>query len=252
MSKPSRDPSVNQEPHLRGKGYQSDSSEARVERARPGRDSEDQRVEHSVWDEPGVSPDVAGPPPDGELTYRAWLQKRRDETSAEASWGITFAVAALAGPLAIAGALWGSGQTALSLLAVVVFGPLVEEMVKVAIPLYLVEKRPFLFVSRVQIGVCAVAGGLAFAAIENLLYLNVYVPEPSEELIRWRWTVCVALHTTCSFVLGLGLMRIWGDTWQRMARPRVGLGYPFFLAGIVLHGAYNGFAVIYSLTGDRF
>ena len=255
MSVPSRDDSVFDEPHVRGGGYRPDPSEARVSSAGEGTDrgdeSEDERVEHTVWDEPGLSPVLAGAVPPAELTYRRWLEKRRGQVSPAKSWMVTFLVVLVAGPWAFLGAFWGRGQTAFSIVALVLFGPIVEEMMKNAVGLYVVEKRPFLFRSSGQIAVCALAGGFVFAALENLLYLGVYTSSASIALVQWRWTVCVAMHMGCSLIVGMGLIRIWRDTWQRLARPRITLGFPFIVAAVIAHGAYNGFALVLAAAGYR-
>ena len=103
-----------------------------------------------------------------------------------------------------------------------------------------------------QIVICALAGGLVFAVIENFLYLHVAIKNPPEWLIYWRWTVCVALHTGCSLIAGLGLMRIWADTTVNRVRPRLSLGSPLLLTAVIIHGCYNGFAVILSLAEQTF
>jgi len=255
MSGSSSDPSISGEPHLRGGGFRPDPSEARADRtlrkARGKRDPEEEAVEHGVWDEPGISPVLAGAPLPGQLTYRAWLEKRWGEVSPARSWGVTLAIALAAGPWAILGALYGSGQTVFSILAIVLFGPVVEEVMKVAAATYIVERKPYLFTHPAQIAICALAAGLAFASVENVLYLHVYIPDPPSWLTRWRWTVCVVLHTGCTFIAGLGLMRIWRDTWRRRARPRLSLGFPYLVAAMVIHGTYNGFAVILEFVKHR-
>lgn len=261
MTKDSHDPSVFDEPHLRGKPFEADRSEVKADptmaKARAKDQAEEERIEQSVWDEPGISPALAGVAPEGELTYRDWVEKRRGEFSAAKSWGITLLIAAAAGPWAVLGVFVGSGSvydrgTAIGAMVVCVVGPVIEEMMKVAAGLYIVEKRPFFFRSRIQIALCAIAGGFAFACIENVLYLHVYVPIPPPGLVRWRWTICVALHTGCSFIASLGLMRIWEDVWKRRARPRIHLGFPYLVTAVVLHGAYNAFALVLALTRFHF
>ena len=211
--------------------------------------SEAEKVEHTVWDEPGLSHELAGQPNPAELTYAGWLDKRLSQTSAARSWGIVCLLVLLSGPWAVVGAVWGSGQTGMSVLALVVFAPLVEETMKLAAAAYVVEKRPFLFQSRFQILVCALASGLAFATLENLLYLKVYIPAPSPALSAWRWTVCTGLHTGCSLIGGLGLARIWKDLWARRGRARQPLGFPYLVTAVVIHGTYNGLAVLFHITG---
>jgi len=255
MRKRRSDPSVLGEPHLRAGPHVPDPSEARaarvLDKARASADAEDQRVEHTVWDEPGLSPELAGQAPPAQLTYSRWLEKRRGEVSGARSWGVTLALALAAGPWAVLGAFYGSGQTAFSLIVIVLIGPTVEEVMKTAAAMYVIERRPFLFKSPVQIAVCVVAGALVFATLENLLYLNVYVPQPPVWLVRWRWSVCVALHVGCTLVAGLGLMRIWRDTWERRARPRLVLGFPYLVTAIVIHGTYNALAVVLTFVQQR-
>ena len=252
----SHDPSVRDEPHLCGKRFEPDPSETRAahtlrrERARRGA-TDDQRIEHTVWDEPGLSSELAGPVPEGVLKYRDWLLKRRDEVSSFRSWATTIGLALVAGPWALLGGLWGWRQTGLGVVAAVVFAPVVEEMMKVAAALYVVEKRPFLFRGPVQIIVCVLAVAFTFAAVENLLYVGLYgLASPS--LVRWRWTVCVAMHMAASCIAGLGLVRVWQDVWERRDRARLRLAFPYLLGAIALHGSYNAFVVLLASAGYGF
>ena len=129
-------------------------------------------------------------------------------------------------------------------LGAILFAPLVEEIMKNAGALWVVETHPHWFRSRLQIGICVVASGAAFALVENLLYLHVYVPNPSGDLILWRWTVCVLLHMTCALVAGFGTMRIWRNTVENAVRPQLALGAPAMIAAMTIHGLYNAMATI--------
>lgn len=204
--------------------------------------------DQSVWDEPALSSELAGEPPPEAQSYCNWLQEARARTSADKTWIVTVAASLLAGPWAILGAILGSLETATTrFFLIVVFGPLVEEIMKIAIPLLVVERAPHLFRRGSQILLCAFSGGLLFACIENLIYLNIYVPDPSPGLTLWRWTACVALHSFCSLLGGWGVLRIWRDTWRRMDRPRLGLAVPPLAAAAVIHGAYNGLATFWQV-----
>ncbi len=252
---PSSDQSVFSEPHMRSRGFRPDPSDRRVDGTLGtfrGKSAPDDGIEHSVWDEPGISHDFSGPVPDGELTYASWLEKRRNETTIGKSWLVACAVALLAGPWAVLGAFWGQGQTAFSVVMIVVFAPVVEETMKVSAALYIVEKKPFLFRTAGQIALCSVMSGLVFATLENLLYLRVYIPDASPGLAAWRWTVCTAMHTFCSLIAGLGVMRIWQDLWRRKARPRLALSFPFAMAAIVVHGGYNALVVLLEGVWEKF
>lgn len=245
---------VDQEPHFRDGPRAPDPSEHRAWKTlrRRGPVSEGEAAENSVWDEPAHSAELSGGTPDGALTYETWLVKRRYSTSVARTWGVTVALALAAGPWAVLGSFWGAGETPWGLLALIVFAPLVEETMKTAATTWVVEKRPFLFGSRVQIAVCCLGSGLAFAAIENLIYLNVYVPDPSPALVAWRWSVCMAMHAGCTFVAGLGLMRIWKRTMDHRTPPRLSLGAPCLVAAMAIHGAYNGAAILLEKTVLQF
>jgi len=252
MARPPDDPSAFEEPHVRG-GFRPDPSEKRAER-NLGRSAPtpEQAVEHSVWDEPGLSHELAGGVPEDGVTYGRWLEERLSEVDARRSWATVLIIVLAAGPFAVLGTLMGVGGGSWGIVILVVMGPVAEEVMKIALPLWVVERRPFLFRSAAQILVCALLGGLAFAAIENLVYLHVYVPDPPPGLVRWRWTVCMALHACCSVVAALGLVKVWRDTWQRRARPRLHLAYPYMVLAVVLHGAYNALAIVLEVTGYVF
>ena len=203
----------------------------------------------SVWDEPTTSAVIAGETPADATTYARWLEARLAERDVGRSWVITGLIALCAGPLAVIGAFWGSGQTTFSVFALVVFGPVVEEVAKLAAPTYLVERRPFEFLTRAQILICGASAGLVFAAIENLIYLYVYVPNPSPGLVVWRWTVCVALHTGCSMIGAIGLASAWRQGIEERRRADLAGAARWLVLAIVIHGAYNGLALVLQVGG---
>jgi len=206
-------------------------------------------VEHTVWSEPALSVDLAGTPGEDQLTYPSWLKENIRETTFLKSWWITLLVALAAGPWGVAGAMADSGGSSFGLLMLAVFGPVAEEITKVAAALWVVEKRPFFFRSFGQILICAACGGLAFAAIENVIYTRVYFPEHTPEFSQFRWTVCVALHMGCSSIAGIGLVRIWRATMRDLSPPRLALGVPWFITAMVIHGVYNLSTMFASAAG---
>ena len=256
MAKKRRAPSVFDEPHMRGGELKADPSEERAEtvlwRERAAGASDDARVDHTVWDEPGLSAELAGAPPADGLTYRRWLARRRSEVSPARTWAVTAGLALAAGPWAVLGAVLGSREGGFAILAVLVFGPVAEEVMKVAAPLCVVERRPFLFRSPVQIAVCALAAGLAFAAIENLFYLGFYRSGPQSGMVMWRWTVCVAVHMGCSLVAWMGVIRVWRDVWQRGDRPRLWLAFPYQVVAILIHALYNASVLLFAVGSGAF
>ncbi len=263
---PSHNPDVFHEPHLRPLGSHPlcprcgyDLSGLPPGRcpecgARPFEPSPDEaeRVDQSVWDEPGLSRPLAGDPGESPLTFSAWFRRKRTGTTPLHSWMAVLGVALAAGPWAVLGTFWGAGQSLVSVLALTLLGPMVEEVMKISAATYVVERRPYLFRSRTQVLVCGLAAGLAFAAIENILYLGVYIDRPSASLVAWRWTVCVALHAGCTMIASLGLARIWKRTEKTGERPDLSIGFPYLVAAVVVHGSYNGLALLMSLAPAEF
>ena len=123
---------------------------------------------------------------------------------------------------------------------------------KVACLLWIIEKRPFRFTSRMQIAICAIAGGLAFAVIENLLYQLRPEVRENPDIMQWRWTVCVALHVTCCLISSLGLMRTWNLSMTRKEKPNMATSAVFIMAAAILHGLYNLGCILFELKEKVF
>ena len=201
-------------------------------------------AENSVWDEPGTSVLLSGPADTAAVTWFGFHQQMVAQTAASRSWLVTLAVALVAGPAAILGTFWAGAGGFVGAVMMVVMGPTIEEIFKIALPLWIVEKRPWLFRSGLQVMLCAAWGGFVFAVVENLLYLNVYIPDPSPQLILWRWTVCVALHTGCSLVAAVGLLEIRRQMLRQARRPQLSDGAAWLVAAICIHGLYNAAAIL--------
>lgn len=208
-------------------------------------------IDNTVWDEPGLARELTGAAPADQPTYARWLEHHRANWTLAQSWFITITLALIAGPFAIAGALWGSGQSIFSILMLTIIGPLTEEMMKIAAPTLAVESRPYFFRSGLQIILCGICGGLAFAAIENLVYLFIYIKDPTPTIIAWRWTVCVALHTCCSAIASVGLRRTWSESIRAGTRPKLSRAFPALILATVVHGLYNTAALLME-TADFF
>jgi hypothetical protein len=247
------DPGVENEPHFDRGEFRPDPSEERAARdLSRDRECEDDSVAHSVWDEPGLSRELVGKTPEDATHFAEWALRRRKQTSTATTWLVTAGIVACAGPFAILGAFMGTGGSVFGLLLAVVVAPVVEETMKNGLALIVVETRPFLFRSKLQIGICALVAGLAFAAIENLMYLHVYIPNPESGLVLWRWTICVALHTGCALIGALGVMRMWQDVWRDSKRANVNRAFPYLATAAVIHGVYNLLAVLAGMTGFGF
>ncbi|MEO1235777.1 MAG: PrsW family glutamic-type intramembrane protease [Planctomycetota bacterium] len=168
--------------------------------------------------------------------YAAWLTECQAQTSAARTWLVTLGIALAGGPWAVLGALLSTfGGT----IAIIVVAPVVEEVMKVALITLLIETRPYLLRTRAQIYAAAAGSGLAFATIENLIYLNLYIPNPTPDIIAWRWIVCTVLHVGCALVAAVGADRVWRQTLTERRPPTAPIRLRWLVLAIALHGTYN-------------
>ena len=132
-------------------------------------------------------------------------------------------------------------------LAIAVAGPVAEELAKIAAPLMMLEKRPWLFSSGASLaGLCALSG-LVFATIENLVYFFVYIQDPTPEIVLWRLFACTALHVACASLSGFGLARAWRRAAAARGAAEPSLATPWIVAAMAVHGAYNALATAWEL-----
>jgi len=189
------------------------------------------------------------PAPPDAASYQGWLRTRAKQTSLLRGWVGAVLAAILGGPWAIGAALtWGhpviTGAGGGMIVLATVFGPTMEEMMKLAAGACLVEVKPYLFRKKEQLQVATIGAALLFAVIENIIYLNVYIPNPSVELVIYRWTVCVAMHTGCTFVAAHGLVSVWERAVTELRPPQLSQGFRWLVIAIVLHGCYNAATLV--------
>lgn len=209
-------------------------------------DTYSERPIGQAGDEPGLA-DVADGRPEA---FADLYLRRRSDTSPTTRWLAALAVVALAGPFGILGALGAvtAQLTLFGIVAVVVLGPAVEEITKAIGPVVLVERYPWLVPAAWVIPVMTIAGGLGFAVIENWIYLNVYIEDPTPEIIRWRWVFGPTVHGVSSLLVGVGLRASWLHSIRTRSVPSLRIGQAWVVAGIVFHGAYNLVAVVLEAT----
>lgn len=280
-----RKPSIHDEPHFQPRAGEKDPSEAVAGRAIDReRDRGAYRPGNSVYDEPDIFPGRTGevivqdwtcrscgynlrgiplemrcpecgkrewyrPPPPGREHFRLWFESNQQRISARQSWVAAALAAAAGGVFAIVGALLEGpgGAMALSMpLISILFAPVVEESLKVAAAGYLVEAKPYVLRDSAQIWLAAVGAAAVFAAVENAFYLLWLRPNPSVELVVWRWTVCVAVHMICTGVAARGLVRAWRECVTEYRVARVATAFPDLVVAILLHAAYNAAAIGYN------
>lgn len=183
------------------------------------------------------------PPPPGEDSYETWLSHHRSRVRARHGWQVACAAAALGGVFAVVTALVKTapgGALIMGMpLVTILFAPLVEETMKIATASYLIETKPYVFDRVGQIQLATLGSAFVFAVIENLLYLHVYLPNPSTTLILWRWFACTGLHVGATALATRGLVDVWEQTMTEKRRPELSKAFPALIAAILLHGCYN-------------
>lgn len=244
--KPDNRPGIENEPQYQATPHAPDPTEARTDKLFQGRQSAhsspDAAAGESIWDEPTLNPILSGAPGEGAVTWASHLHRKQAETSDTTSLLVMLAVSLAAAPWAILGVFYYGHATFLFVVAVIFFAPFLEEILKVSVLTWVVEVKPWLFRHGYQVLFCGLAGGFFFGVLENLLYLYVYIPNPSTSIIIWRWTVCTALHTTCSGLAAVGLWRVWSQTIRTATRAHLPRALPWLLAAMILHGGYNALA----------
>ena len=130
------------------------------------------------------------------------------------------------------------------LLAAIMVAPPVEEILKAAIPIMVLEHRANWLSRGRDLLWFAMGSALVFAVVENLLYQFFYLENPSSELLMWRWIACTAMHVTATGLSGVGLMRTYERGVRTGRKPRFVWEWPWLIGAIAVHMAYNAYAAL--------
>ena len=148
-----------------------------------------------------------------------------------------FVIAAAGGVLGILGAIIQEMSQA-SLLAIFVAAPMIEEAMKPAGVYILLVRWPKLLTSRIYTAFLAAVGGLSFAIVENVIYLQVYYPEHTQALVIFRYSVCLTMHMVCSFILGFGInQKLLASVKGEF--PFLKGNKKFFFIPMIIHSLFN-------------
>ncbi len=228
--------SARSEPNFQRKPFAPDPSERSADPVGLP-ESELEQIRDSVLNEPAITG------ADDSYFLGDWIARKQAECSRLGNLAIVAAAAVLTGPFAVVGVFLAGSQSWYGSMYVILFGPIIEEMLKQAGMVYLLEKKPYRIFAAWQFVFSAIIAALAFASIENLLYIQVYsraatIQNP-EYFAAFRWTVCTSLHVTCSIIASLGLIRVWKKQLADRKNADLSRAYPFFAAAMCLHGLYN-------------
>ena len=163
---------------------------------------------------------------------------------------VVLVIAILGGFLGILGSLVAEIQRGggFVLGPIIIAAPVIEEAMKPAGVYISLIKWPQALRSPLHIAVLCALGGLVFGLVESWVYVNVYVDNPTDEFIRFRYTVPVAMHVVCSFVFGWGVNRSIID-WAAGKGRIAGRTKRAYISAVVIHGLYNFMAIVLSVAG---
>ncbi len=147
-------------------------------------------------------------------------------------------VAILGGLLGILGALVEEVRSGGGILLPFIGAPIIEEVLKPAGVYLILIRRPHLLRGRLHTAALSALAGLTFGLLEALVYVTLYVSKPPEWFVVYRFSLPLALHTTTSFMVGLGINQGL-LTWARGGAPMPKASRNLYVAAIGLHAAFN-------------
>jgi len=256
---PSNDLDIRNEPHLRPRTNEPVFDPA-ID-APLGFDSQatqfspysEEDIDHSVWDEPSLTPAVAAVTPESALTYANWLNQRRESWTPFNAWTVTLGVILLSFPMAVAAAFinWTTGNVFLvtDVFVACVAGPMLQEICKIAVPLWIVEKRPYFFTTWFQFFIFALVTATVFAAVTNFIF-SLVIRESSMGIFMFQWVVVLGLNLVTASISTYGLETIWRNSINNEKPPKLDDGYPYFATAIGLHVVFAIGITIYIIAWD--
>jgi RsiW-degrading membrane proteinase PrsW (M82 family) len=158
-------------------------------------------------------------------------------------------LAIVGGFLGIIGAIIQELQSTTTYILLPFLGaPIIEEALKPSGIYLALLWWPRALTSQIFTALLCALSGVVFGVIESFVYVTLYVEDPSDEFVVFRFSVPLGLHAACSFLVGLGLNQHVID-WAagRSKLPRASRN--FFIAAVALHAAYNTIAFILSVSG---
>lgn len=244
---PSHDSDIRNEPHLRHRLNEPvldpaiDAPLGFDSQARQFSTHSEEDIDHSVWDEPSLVPDVAAAVPKSALTYGNWLSQRRESWTEFNAWTLTLGVVVLSFPMAILAAIinWTTGNVLMvtDVFVACIAGPMLQEICKIAIPLWIVEKRPYFFTTWFQFFIFALTTATVFSAVSNF-FIGLVFQEITMSVFIFQWVGVLGLNLVTAAISSYGLETIWRNSINNERPPKLDDGYPYFATAIGLHIAF--------------
>ena len=155
---------------------------------------------------------------------------------------LAFTMAAVGGVFGILGAIIQELSQG-SLLLAFIAAPMIEEVMKPSGVYLLLVRWPKTLTSRLYTALLSAVGGLSFAVIENVIYLQLYFPVHTQTLVVFRYSACLTMHIICSFILGFGinqelLASVRGEIPLLRGNKR------FFFIPMIIHSLFNIVAML--------
>lgn len=160
---------------------------------------------------------------------------------------LAVSLAVLGGLIGILGAFIEEGKSLNPFLPFIV-APIVEEALKPAGVYFILGKYQRLLRSQLYTAFLCALAGVSFAVVENLVYLYIYIPQHSQSLVLYRFTVNVFVHSLTSFILGFGINQSLISSVKGEV-PFLKGSKKFFVIAILIHAIYNTGAFIAQIAG---
>lgn len=219
-----------------------DASEKRSQS--PSVPNDHELIRDSVFNEPAL-PASANPG-----LYSAWLNARRAENSRTGDLLITAVAAIAGGPAAFIGVWFVNQQSWSGYLYLILFGPVMEELLKMSGLVFLLELKPYRVFSAWQLTIGGLIAGLAFAVCDGIVRYGaaaVHGAPDGDTFVQFALTALpwsISVHMICSGIASWGLV----VAWRRHLRGGLGFdlshSFVWLFVAMSLHGAYNTFILV--------
>ncbi len=242
---PKPDPhSIEHEPHLRPITVNSLKASTGLGHVVQSETDLDSAADQSVWDEPSLQFQLSGPPPKDAMMFRNWFKLRSSQWTESQSWMLTLSIAIAAGPASLfAVVLMLPNVGWLTPLVECFFSPLAQELAKIALPLWVVERRPYYFKYGLQIAMCTIGSGVVFGLLAAGIAWITWSGFP----IAVQISIAVGyllMHLLCSSISTLGLYHIWRRPVDYCQPARLTDGALSFIMAFIIHALFTSLVLI--------